>query len=163
MDQVEAAGGPWMFVAEAVLIYFDAPDAQRAIVDIAGRFPGARIAFDTTAARMVDTQDRHDAMRHLPRESWFRWKCDEPREIESWAGANLRLAASKTFLDAGRDLVDRLPSLLRLTARYAPFLLRRQASLYRLNLATVEGGAEAADGTHGASVDDRPAATAATS
>ena len=93
MDQVEAAGGPWMFVAEAVLIYLDAPDAQRAIVNIAGRFPGARIAFDTTAARMVETQDRHDAMRHLRRESWCRWKCDEPEEIERW-GANLRLAAS---------------------------------------------------------------------
>ena len=146
MDPVEAAGGPWMFVAEAVLIYLDAPDAQRAIVNIAGRFPGARIAFDTAAARMVDTQDRHDAMRHLPRESWCRWKCDDPREIESWAGAKLRLAASKTFLDADPDLVDRLPLLLRLTARYAPFLLRRQASIYRLNLATVEGGAQAADG-----------------
>lgn len=85
---------------------------------------------------MVDTQDRHDAMRHLPRESWFRWKCDDPREIESW-GANLRLAASKTFLDADRDLLDRVPLLLRLAARYAPVLLRGQASSYRLNLARV--------------------------
>ena len=143
MDAVAATGGPWMFVAEAVLIYLDARDARRAIVDIAKRFPGARIAFDTTAARMVDTQDRHDAMRHLPRQSWFRWKCDDPREIESW-GPNLRLAASKTFLDADRDLLDRLPLLLRLTARYASFLLRGQASLYRLNLATVDGGARAA-------------------
>ncbi len=133
-----------MFVAEAVLPYLDAPAAQGAIVNIAARFPGARIAFDTTAARMVDTQHRHDAMRHMSRASWFRWKCDDPREIESWAGANLRLTASKTFLDADRDLVDRLPLLLRLTARYAPLLLRRRASAYRLNLATVEVGAQAA-------------------
>ena len=143
MDAVKATGGPWMFVAEAVLIYLAAPQARRAVVEIAQRFPGAGIAFDTTGARMVDTQDRHDAMRHLPRESWFRWKCDDPREIESW-GANLRLTASKTFLDADRDLLDRVPLLLRLTARYAPFLLRRQASSYRLNLATVDGGARAA-------------------
>ena len=149
MNAVKATGGPWMFVAEAVLIYLDAPDARRAIVEIAQRFPGARIAFDTTGTRMVDTQDSHDAMRHLPRESWFRWKCDDPREIESW-GANLRLAASKTFLDADRDLLDRVPLVLRLTARYAPFLLRRQASSYRLNLATVEGGAQAATGDGGA-------------
>ena len=94
--------------------------------------PGARIAFDTTAARMVDTQHRHDAMRHLPRASWFRWRCDDPREIESW-DANLRLEASKTFLDADGDLLARLPLPLRLTARFAPFLLWRQASLYRLN------------------------------
>ena len=143
MGQVEAAGGPWMFVAEAMLIYLDAPAAQRAIVNIAGRFPGARIAFDTTAARMVETQGRHDAMRHLPRESWFRWKCDEPQEIERW-GANLRLAASKTFLDADRDLLDRLPLMLRLTARFAPFLLRGAASGYRLNLAMVDDDAQAA-------------------
>jgi O-methyltransferase involved in polyketide biosynthesis len=151
MDQVEATGGPWMFVAEAVLIYLDAPDARRAMVGIAGRFPGARIAFDTTGARMVDTQDRHDAMRHLPRESWFRWTCDEPQEIESW-GANLRLAASKTFLDADRDLLDRLSLLLRLTARYAPFLLRGRASSYRLNLATIAGGAQAATDGGGVTV-----------
>ena len=43
-------------------------------------------------------------MRHLPRESWFRWRCDDPREIESW-GANLRLAASKTFLDTAQALL----------------------------------------------------------
>ena len=132
-----------MFVAEAVLIYLDGPDARRAVAGLARRFSGARIAFDTTAARMVDTQDRHDAMRHLPRASWFRWRCDDPREIESW-GANLRLEASKTFLDADGDLLARLPLPLRLTARFAPFLLRRQASLYRLNLARVVPGATAA-------------------
>ncbi|MDE2773353.1 MAG: class I SAM-dependent methyltransferase [Gemmatimonadota bacterium] len=139
MEAVEATGGPWMFVAEGVLIYLDAPDAQRAIVEIAQRFPGARIAFDTTTARVVETQDRHDAMRHLPQASWFRWKCNDPREIESW-DANLRLAASKTFLDADRDLMDRLPLPVRLIARYAPLLLRQHASSYRLNLAKVAGG-----------------------
>ena len=137
MDMVRATRGPWMFVAEAVLIYLAPPEARHAIVRLAQRFPAARIAFDTTASQVVDTQDRHDAMRHLPHESWFRWRCDDPREIESW-GANLRLTASKTLLDADRDLLDRLPLPLRLTARYAPFLLRRQAALYRLNLATVE-------------------------
>ncbi|MXY25452.1 MAG: class I SAM-dependent methyltransferase [Acidobacteria bacterium] len=135
MDSVAATGGPWMFVAEAVLIYLDAPDARRALLGLARRFPGAWIAFDTMASRIVDTQHRHDAMRHLSRESWCRWKCDDPREIESW-GANLRLVASKTFLDADHDLLDRLPLGLRLMARFAPFLLR-QARLYRLNLATV--------------------------
>ena len=135
-----------MFIAEAVLIYLDAPDVWRAIVGIAQRFPGARIAFDTTASRMVDTQDKHDAMRHLPRESWFRWKCDDPHQIEAW-GANLRLAASKTFLDADRDLLDRLPLPLRLPARFAPILLRRKAALYRLNLATVERNGRTAPGS----------------
>ena len=38
-----------------------------------------------------------------------------------------------------RDPLDRLPLPLRLTARLAPFLVRRQASHYRLNLTTVDG------------------------
>lgn len=144
MDPVEATGGPWMFVSEAVLIYLDAPDARHAMVELAQRFPGARIAFDTMAARMVDTQDKHDAMRHLPRASWFRWKCDDPHEIESW-GAGLRLAASKTFMDADPELIARLPLPLRLITRFAPFILRRQAEGYRLNLAVVDGRAQGAE------------------
>lgn len=136
MEQVEDAGGPWMFVAEAVLIYLDAVDARCALGSLARRFPSARIAFDTTAAKMVDTQESHDAMRHLPRESWFRWRCDDPREVESW-GVNLRLLSSETFFDADRDMLNRMPLGLWLMWRFAPSLLRRQASQYRLNLASV--------------------------
>ena len=133
MDPVEATGGPWMFVAEAVLIYLGATDARRAIVALAKRFSGARIAFDS-----------------------FRWRHDDPCEVESW-GPSLRLAASKTFLDADRDLLDRLPLPLRLTARLAPFLVRRQASLYRLNLATVDGGAGTAPRVElGGPLNDQP-------
>ncbi|MXX86970.1 MAG: class I SAM-dependent methyltransferase [Acidobacteria bacterium] len=138
MDRVEATGGPWMFVAEAVLIYLEAPEARRAICGLARRFPGARLAFDTTETRMVENQHKHDAMRHLTRASWFRWRCDDPREIESWE-AGLRLAASKSFLDADRALLERIPWRFRLPALYAPFLLRRTVGGYRLNLATVDG------------------------
>ena len=139
MDQVEDAGGPWMFVAEAVLIYLDSLDARCVLSSLAARFPGATFAFDTTASKMVDSQASHDAMRHLPPESWFRWRCDDPHDIESW-GANLRLLTSDTFFDAGRDLLDRMPLGLWLTWRFAPFLLRKQASQYRLNLALAESG-----------------------
>ena len=99
--------------------------------------PGATFAFDTTTSKMVDSQASHDAMRHLPPESWFRWRCDDPREIEWW-GANLRLLSSETFFDADRDLLDRMPLGLWLTWRFAPFLLSKQAPQYRLNLALAE-------------------------
>ena len=137
MNQVENAGGPWMFVAEAVLSYLDSLDARCVLSSLSARFPGATFAFDTTAAKMVDSQASHDAMRHLSPESWLRWRCDDPREIESW-GVNLRLLSSETFFGADRDLLDRMPLGLWLTWRFAPFLLRRQASQYRLNLALAE-------------------------
>lgn len=137
MAQVAATGGPWMFVAEAVFIYLDAPDARRAICALAHQFPGARIAFDTAASAMVEQQAAHDAKHRLSEESWFRWRCDDPRQIEAW-GSNLRLVASKTFLDADADLMARVPLPLRLAARFAPSLVRRQADQYRLNLVQVE-------------------------
>lgn len=134
LELVSVTGGPWLVVAEAVLIYLDGPDARRAIESIAGGLPGAWIAFDTTSQKLVEKQSKHDAMRHLPPESWFRWVCDDPRVIESW-NAGLRLVTSRTFLDADQDLVARFPSSLRLIVRYAPWIIRRTAEGYRLNLA----------------------------
>ena len=137
MDRVRETGGPWMFVSEAVLIYLDATDAQRTLVSIANRFPGAHIALDTTSQRMVDNQHRHDAMRFLPRASWFRWALDDPYEMESW-GAGLKLRASNTFLDADRELIECLPRMARFTMRIMPFVWRRRIAGYRLNLVVVD-------------------------
>lgn len=82
---------------------------------------------------MVAGQASHDAMRHLPRESWFRWECDDPKVIESWV-PQLRLDRSLTFVDADPDIVRRLPWMFRLLVRLAPGLLRRRIRGYRLNL-----------------------------
>ena len=136
MDTVESTGGPWIFISEAALIYLDAADAQRAISSIAARFAGAFIVFDTTSQKLVEAQAKHDAMRQLARASWFRWSCDDPREVESW-GVGLSILNSKTLLDAESDLIARLPPIMRLIMRFAPFLLRSRMSGYRLNLAVV--------------------------
>ncbi len=132
MDPVLATGGPWMFVSEAVLIYLEASKAKQAVLQIADRFSGAELVFDTTDRAMVAGQARHDAMRHLPKESWFRWVCDDPKEIEAWR-PGLELIESKTFVDADPDIVERLPLSIRLLVRWVPFLLLRRAGGYRLN------------------------------
>lgn len=142
-DRVAATTGPWMFVAEAVLIYLEAHEARRALLSVARRFPGAFIAFDTTSGKMVDTQSKHDAMRNLPRESWFRWRCDDPREIERWGGG-FRVMASKTFFDAEPEALARLPFWMGLPMRFLPFLVRSRIAGYRLNLAVVRGYGRAA-------------------
>ena len=63
--------------------------------------------------------------------------CGDNGDVVVGRGRHLTSCAP-THGDADRDLLDRLPLLLRLTARFTPFLLRGQVSLYRLNLATVE-------------------------
>jgi len=132
MEPVAASGGPWLFVSEAVLIYLEAAEARRAILQIADQFPGAELAFDTTDRAMVSGQARHDAMRHLPRESWFRWVCDDPKEVEAWR-QGLEVVESKTFVEADPDIVERMPLSVRLLVRWLPSLLRRKVRGYRLN------------------------------
>ncbi|MEM9514707.1 MAG: class I SAM-dependent methyltransferase [Actinomycetota bacterium] len=132
---VAATDGPWLFVAEAVLIYLDGDDVRSTMTRLADRFTPMTLAFDTADQHMVDSQGSHDAMRHMSQDSWFTWACDDPREIDHW-GTGLRLIESKTFLDADATIIEQLPLPIRLATRYAPFLLRRGAAHYKLNLAT---------------------------
>jgi len=39
------------------------------------RLPEAQLVFDTTRAKIVAPQAKHDAMRQLSDDSWFRWPC----------------------------------------------------------------------------------------
>ena len=136
MAPVSATGGPWCFISEAVIIYLEKAQARQAITQIADHFPGAWFLTDTTDQGIVDSQPTHDAMRYMSQESWFRWVCDDPHEIESWA--NLRLVRSQTFLDAGPELRQQFPWSMRLIVRWMPWLIRRQVQGYRLNRFVVE-------------------------
>jgi len=136
METVAATGGPWCFISEAVIIYLESAQAQQAISQIASRFPGAWLLTDTTAQKMVDSQSTHDAMKYMSQDSWFRWACDDPHEIEGWG--NLRLVRSRTFLDAGSDLLKYMPFPFGLLTRWAPWLIRGKVDGYRLNQFVVE-------------------------
>lgn len=133
MKRVKQTKGPWFFVSEAVIIYLDASQAKQAISQIADNFVGAKIAFDTTSSYMVKNQEKHDVMRYLPERSWFKWECDDPKQIETW-DCNLSLLESKTFLDADKAILDKTPPMMRIVMRYLPFLLRKKLNGYRLNL-----------------------------
>lgn len=115
MALVAATGGPWCFVSEAVIIYLENEQAKQAIHQIADRFPGAWILTDTTSKEMVAGQSSHDAMRYMSQDSWFRWICNDPHEIEGWG--DLRLVRSRTFLDASPDLIQHVPGVMGFTLR----------------------------------------------
>jgi hypothetical protein len=62
--------------------------------------------------------------------SWFRWACDDPRDIEKFGW---RLERSRTFCDAGAELVRCLPWTLPVLVRYFRWLPLRDMHGYRLN------------------------------
>ncbi|MEM6453147.1 MAG: class I SAM-dependent methyltransferase [Cyanobacteria bacterium P01_D01_bin.105] len=137
MEPVAATGGPWCFISEAVIIYLEAEQARQAIAQIANRFPGAWLLIDTTSQKMVDSQSKHDAMKYMSQDSWFRWACDDPSEIEDWA--NVKLERSRTFLDGGPELMKYAPFYVSFLARWLPWLIRRQVNGYRLNRFVISG------------------------
>lgn len=130
MDTVAATGGPYCFVSEAVLIYLDAADGERVIERIAARFPESRIVMDTTPQSMVKNQARHDAMKYLPKASWFRWACDDPRDLERFG---LRLIRSRSMLDIGLELRRLMPWPIRLMLKM-PWLWPSDVRKYGINL-----------------------------
>ena len=132
-EQVKSSNGPYFFISEAVIIYLSNSQAKQAITQIMTQFDTARFALDTASADMVKNQHKHDAMRHLPTTSWFKWACDDPKEIESWQG-NLRLIETKTFFDADEVIINKLPLAMRVVMRYFPFLIRKKIENYHLNL-----------------------------
>jgi O-methyltransferase involved in polyketide biosynthesis len=76
---VQASPGPYIFVAEGVLVYL--AQATEAITRIAERFPGALIAFDTYRRRMLEQQHRMAARKQM--DARWVWACDDPRSLES--------------------------------------------------------------------------------
>ena len=129
-DPVKATGGPWCFVSEAVIIYLENADAERSLSQIADAFPGAWLITDTTSKTMVESQAKHDVMKHLPEESWFRWVCDDPKALEQFG---LKLERSRTFMDAGPEVIAAMPWVFRFVVRWLPWLIRPRLEAYRIN------------------------------
>ena len=103
------------------------------------RFPGAWFALDTTSAKMVAEQSSHDAMKVMSKNSWFRWSCDDPHEVQSWG--DLRLVQSRTIIDAGDDILKSVPWPYGFISRYMPWLIRGMVSGYKINLFVVGSAA----------------------
>jgi methyltransferase (TIGR00027 family) len=122
--------GPLCFVSEGVVMYLDPRQAERTLACLASMFPGSWLVMDTVPGSMRDNQHKHDAMKHLPPASWFRWACDNPHDIEKFGW---RLERSRTFFDAGPELVRCLPWTLRVLVRYFRWLPLRDVHGYRLN------------------------------
>lgn len=130
LDRLDRLPPPYFFVAEAVLIYLERERVEPMLERLARRFPGAWLLTDTTSSRMVDGQAEHDAMSKLPKDAWFRWRCDAPADLRR---LGLRLERTRTFAEAPPDVVAAMPLPYRLARALVPGLFRRQVEGYRIN------------------------------
>lgn len=126
------AGGPYLFLAEAVLPYLDEADVRQVVDLLADRFPSALLALDTAGPGFFDTQEKHDALSRV--EARMHWFCpDLPAQLADWRpGAGM--VASHTLTSLPAAMLAQLPLPYRqmvaaLSAQKLP-----QAEGYRLNL-----------------------------
>lgn len=128
-DTVAAAPGPYFFVSEAVLLYLSADQVRTTIRQLAGRFDGSLIVFDTGGAAMLRNQHRTGVMK--PLSARMQWICDDPRRLEEWG---LRLLESRTFAqpqpEVGKTWPARYRYAMPLLARLVPAIMKA----YKLNL-----------------------------
>ncbi|MFC7885720.1 class I SAM-dependent methyltransferase [Streptomyces sp. NPDC057376] len=126
------AGGPYLFLAEAVLPYLDEADVRQVVDLLADRFPGALLALDTAGPGFFDTQEEHDALSRV--EARMHWFCpDLPAQLADWRPGT-GMVASHTLTSLPASLLAQLPLPYRqmvaaLSAQKLP-----QAEGYRLNL-----------------------------
>ena len=121
--------GPYLFIAEGVLLYFRQDQVREAVRRVAGHFPGSRFAFDTAATRFIAGQDAPIFRKRV--QASLTWACDRPADLAAWG---LRLRESRTLLDQPPEVRARLAPAHRLLLPAIRLLYRRQADAYRVNL-----------------------------
>jgi O-methyltransferase involved in polyketide biosynthesis len=104
---VEQRPGPYFFVADGVLAYLREEDVTSMLARIAGRFPGAMIAFDTVTRMSMGQELTMAAKRNI---APWQWACDDPRSLER---LGLRLVESVAVTRPPAGLRAELPARYR--------------------------------------------------
>lgn len=107
LAEVERRPAPYFFVSDGVLVYLTEEQVTGALARIAGRFPGAMLAFDTYTRATFGQEHRMAANRNV---APWQWACDDPRSLER-LGLTLVASAAITRVPAG--LRARLPARYR--------------------------------------------------
>jgi O-methyltransferase involved in polyketide biosynthesis len=131
IDQVRRCPGPYLFVAETVLVYLEEERVQTALRQIAEAFPQAMIALDTVSRLGVDGANRDFVRRRMA--ARFAWACDDPISIERW-NIGMRLLESRTIADLPDCLWPRLSWPLRANLRFFGRCFPNLMKFYQLGL-----------------------------
>jgi len=97
MDEVDAPGaGPFLFVAEAVLVYFEEAPVRDLFVALRRRFPGAELVTDGATPLTVWLDNLH--LIFTGSAARIRWGLKDPRDVERWS-PGIRLLESFYYFD----------------------------------------------------------------
>lgn len=130
---------PWCFVSEAAIIYLDNPKVKTILAGLSdmvknshtGVLAGkARLIMDTCAEGMVNNQNKHDTLRHMPKASWIRYCCNNPETVETYG--EFKLLSAEDFLDLDVSSFKAFSLPWYIMCRYFSCLIRKPMSWYKM-------------------------------
>jgi len=87
---------PVLFVAEALLLYFDEAQVKGLVLALQRRFPGAELVCDVCTSLAMRMDNLH--LRFTRSSARIHWALRDPRDVEDWA-AGIRLVESFSYFD----------------------------------------------------------------
>lgn len=132
-DAVAAAGPPYLFIAEAVLVYLAHDQVYRVFSQLAQRFPGSLLAFDTAGSLMIRNQQRNRSLAAVTAE--MQWVCDDPRELEH---QGRRLLDTRTLATPQPEVAKTWPPHRRLGMPLLARVFPPMVNTYRFNLSRLD-------------------------
>jgi O-methyltransferase involved in polyketide biosynthesis len=125
IETVKGTNAPaYLFLAEAVLLYFDEEDVKQLFGTIADQFPGSLFAFDSCGRWARDNSRNFEAVKLTGAE--FRWGIDNIRDIETW-DPRFKVLEVDSVLNHHRDRFSWL-------ARFFTYWFPKLRTLFTVNL-----------------------------
>jgi O-methyltransferase involved in polyketide biosynthesis len=125
LDVVAAAAGPYLFLAEGVLVYFHEADVRRLVLALRDRFPDAELVADSTSPLLAWLHRFDPKMGAVARQ--IHWTLRHGRDVERW-GDGIRLLSAWYYFDAPEPRLG----ATRLMRFFPPF--GRGAGIYHYRL-----------------------------
>jgi methyltransferase (TIGR00027 family) len=86
----------FIFVMEGVFMYFPEEQVKSVIRNLAARFHGGELHFDTVSKLLSKQSHRHDTVKYA--KAKFQWGLDDEKEIETWA-PNIRHIETQLYMN----------------------------------------------------------------
>lgn len=131
-EVVKRTGGPWCFTSEAVMVYLETEEAEKALKRIADEFEESWFVLDTVSQRVLDLLKSMSMAKSIDQRGWIKWSCDEPKQLESICG--YKWVQSKGFADLPSQVADHMAFPYGFVLKYLPFVVRYALRGYNVNL-----------------------------
>ena len=101
MDEISQKheGSDFIIVAEGVFMYFEEEKVKSLLTDIAKRFKGSELHFDSLSKWMSQKSDMHDTVKYT--KAKFKWGFDGDYEIEEW-NSHYKLQETALYMNQER-------------------------------------------------------------